>query len=196
ILIAGAACITLAFLAPAAKRSGAGAPGAVEHSPKANPVLRVSSRGAAYFGAGNGIIFLGDGFTSGDAYRFTRSLWAEGVRSAGRCVVSPSYLRRNHGLFYLIRRIRVDEVLCSRYLLLGDADLSAHLEAQVGRVRAASEGDLFWDGRWRLEITGPPFPPPRRGAVAGSDAGLTWRLIDGKITSLDLPSRRGYHAVP
>jgi len=196
IFIAGAACITLAFLAPTARRSVAQAPRAAEHSPEADSVRRVSCGGAEYLGAGEGIIFLGDGFTSGDAYRFTRLLWAEGVRRAGRCVVASSHLRRNHGLFYLLKRIRVDEVLCSRYLLLRDGDLPARLGAQGAKVRAVCAGEVLRDGRWRLEIIGPPFPPPRGGTVAGRDAVLTWRLIAGRITSLDLPSRRGYHAVP
>jgi ComEC/Rec2-related protein len=196
ILIAGVACVTLAFLVPAARRSTATESRTAEHSPEADSVRRVSCKGAEYLGAGKGIIFLGDGFGSGDAYRFTRSLWAEGVRRAGRCVVAPSQLRRNHGLYYLLKRIRVDEVLCSRYLLLRDADLPARLEAHGAKVRAVSAGDALWDGRWRLEIIGPPFPPPRRGTIAGSDAVLTWRLIAGRITSLDLPSMDGYHAGP
>jgi ComEC/Rec2-related protein len=187
ILIAGTACIALAFLAPAAWRSVAHASRTADHSPEADSIRRISCRGAAYLGAGEGIIFLEDGFTSGDAYRFTRSLWAEGVRRAGRCVVAPSHLRRNHGIFYLLKRIRVDEVLCSRYLLLREADIPARLGAQGSKVRAVYAGDVIRDGRWRLEIVGPAFPPPRRGTVAGSDAVLTWRLIAGRITSLDLP---------
>ncbi len=196
ILAAGAACIAVAFLAPAAGKNGMRAPRAAEHSPEADSVRRVSCRGARYLGAGKGIIFLEDGFTSGDAYRFTRALWGEGVSRAGRCVVAPSRLRRNHGLFYLLKRIRVDEVLCSRYLLLRDADLSARLGAHGAKVRAVNAGDVLRDGRWRLEIIGPVFPPPRGGTVAGGDAALAWRLVAGRITSLDLPSTRGYYAVP
>ncbi len=192
---AGAVCVALAFLAPGSGRSGAHGPGGADRSPRADQIPRVSCRGAAYLGAGRGFIFLGEGFTSGDAYRFTRSLWAEGVRSAGRCVVAPSRLRRNHGVFYLLTRIRVDEVLCSDYLLLRDANLPARLGAGGAGVRAVRAGDVFQEGRWRLEIAGPAFPPPR-GIVAESDAAVSWKLIAGSITPLDLPSSRGYHAVP
>jgi ComEC/Rec2-related protein len=191
ILIVGAACMALAFLAPAAKRSGAHGFHQAGESPGSESIRRVSCRGATYLGAGRGIIFVGDDFGSGDAYRFTRSLWGEGVRRVGRCVVTPSRLRRNNGLHYLLKRIGVDEVVCSRYLLLGDADLSARLGAQGAKVRGVCGGDVLNDGRWRLEIAGPVFPPPRRGTVAAKDAALKWRLIAGRITSLDLPSRRG-----
>ena len=196
ILIAGAACIALAFIAPAARRNGTHAFRVAGHSAEGDSVQRFSCGGASYLGAGKGIIFVGEDFRSGDAYRFTRSLWGQGVRRAGRCVVAPSYLRRNHGLFYLLKRISVDEVVCSRYLLLRDPELRGRLGEQGAKVRAVCAGDVLRDGRWRLEIVGPCFPPPRRGTVAGSDAVLTWRFIEGRITSLDLPSGRGYYAVP
>lgn len=177
ILVAGVACITFSFLAPGARVPGANEPGVSGLSPGAGSIPRVECRGGTYLGAGKGIIFLEDGFTSGDAYRFTRSLWAQGVRRAGVCVVAPSYLRRNHGVFYLLKRIRVDEVLCSRYLLLRETDLPARLGAHGANIRIVGAGDVLRDDRWRLEIIGPAFPPPRRGAVSGSDAVLVWRLI-------------------
>jgi ComEC/Rec2-related protein len=195
-VLAGAALCALAFAAPIARFDAAHRSPAAGPSTPRERILRISCPGAEYFGAGAGIIFVREDFSAGDAYRFTRSLWGAGVRSAGICVVTPSHLRRNHGLYYLITRIRLDEVLCTRYLLVRAADLPARMAATGGRVRAVSAGDVLGDGRWRLEITGPPFPPPSRGAVRASEAALTWRLIAGRTTSLDLPSERGYHAVP
>ncbi len=196
VLYAGVVLIALAFAAPCvpamrARRS----PAAARPAPRER-ILHVSCAGGEYFGAGKGVILLREDFSSKDAYRFTRSLWGAGVRSVGRCVVAPSQLRRNHGLFYLMTRIHVDEVLCSRYLLVREPELSARVAAQGGSIRKVSAGEVLADGRWRLEITGPPFPPPRRGFLTAGEAALTWRLIGGRTTSLDLPSRRGYHAVP
>jgi ComEC/Rec2-related protein len=191
-LAAGAALVAIAFIHPSLPMSRARVGG----SPVAEGrVMRISRGGAEYVGAGKGFVFLGDAFTSGEAYRFTRDLWARGVKGVGRCVVTPERLRRTHGLFYLLSRVRVDEVLCSRYLLLRDADIAARVESRGARIAAVGAGDVLRDGRWRLEITGPPFPPPR-GALSGADAVLTWRLIAARTTSLDLPPGRGYHAVP
>jgi ComEC/Rec2-related protein len=192
IMAAGAAFVVLAFMFPSARM---GDSGAAENSGVDYRVTRVSWRGAEYVGAGTGIVFLGDDFGSGEAYRFTRALWAKGVSRVGRCVVAPERLRRNHGLFYLLSRVRVDEVLCSRYLLLQSADLAARVGSRGARIAAVGAGDVIREGRWRLEITGPPFPPPR-GTLSGADAVLTWRLIAVRTTSLDLPPDRGYHAVP
>jgi ComEC/Rec2-related protein len=195
-LIAGAACVAMAFVNPASRWGAEKGSGGGDGSPRGGTIARVSCKGATYLGAGKGFIFLEDDFTSADAYRFTRSLWAKGVRHAGRCVVAPAHLRRNHGLFYLLARIRVDEVLCSRYLLLRDTDLPERLPSGGAKVTAVLAGDVIRDGRWRLEIAGPVFPPPPGRVVGGSAAVLSWRLIAGRITSLDLPSRRGYYAVP
>ncbi len=146
IAVAGAVCIALAFVLPGAgsRRTHPGA--SAGHSPRADSIPRVSCRGAAYLGAGTGIIFLEDGFTSGDAYRLTRSLWAQGVRGAGRCVVAPSHLRRNHGIFYLVTRIRVEEVLCSPYLLAARRG-SARAARRAGRESQVSARGRRRSGR-------------------------------------------------
>ena len=119
-------------------------------------------------------------FRSGDAYRFTRSLWGQGVRRAGRCVVAPSHLRRNHGLYYLLKRISVDEIVCSRYLLLRDPELCVHLGAQGAKVTAVCAGDVLRDGRMEARDRRRPLPAAAPGPCRGKRPPFsTWRLIAG-----------------
>jgi len=158
-----------------------------------------SRKGSVYVPAGKGVVFLGDEFTSRESYRFTRELWSRGVRRIGYCVVTPSKLRVNHGLFYLVKRVSVDEVICSPYLLMHGAGILDRLSAGGCRVRAVTHGDSLVCEAWRLEILGPVYPPPAGGHISRAKADLTWRfMFKGRagMTPLDFETASGYHAQP
>ena len=196
---AGAACVALAFLWPAAQ-CRMGGPGRGERAGNAATTgAPVGCEGCLYVPAGDGVVFVGERFSSGDSYRIVRLLWGDGVRRIGCCVVTPSRPRATNGLAYLLTRISVGEIVCSPYLAANGSGLARDIGERGIRVRTVSRGDLVAWGPWRLEILGPVYPPPRGAPVSRSEADLSWRFVLGdawSITSLDLGRASGYYAVP
>ncbi|HVO76672.1 MAG TPA: ComEC/Rec2 family competence protein, partial [Candidatus Bathyarchaeia archaeon] len=178
-LCAGLACIGVAFLLPAVGRhagssaagTGASAAGAIERP--------VRFEGGVYVREGDGVIFLGERFSSSESYRVTRLLWGRGVRRIGCCVVTPSRLRRSHGLAYLLRRIAVEELVCSPYLAAAAPDVVRDAGERGIRIRTVSRGAVLAHAPWRVEILGPVYPPPAGTTVGRADADLSWRFVLG-----------------
>ncbi|MGD1049061.1 MAG: ComEC/Rec2 family competence protein, partial [Candidatus Krumholzibacteriaceae bacterium] len=196
---AGVACVALAFLWPVARCRLGGPPGGERAGNAATAAVPVGCEGCLYLPAGEGVVFVGEKFSSGDSYRMVRLLWGDGVRRIGCCVVTPSRPRATNGLAYLLSRISVREIVCSPYLMAGKPALARDIGERGLRVRAVSRGDLVTGGPWRLEILGPVYPPPRGAPVSRSEADLSWRFVLGdawSITSLDLGRGSGYYAVP
>jgi len=199
ILGAGVACVVIAFLVPLL-------PWRQENLPPGHRGARVTAGakaltfpGGIYVPQGGGIIFIGEAFDSHEAYRLTRVLWERGVNRIRYCVVKPSRLSRHHGVYYLLARISVEEVLCSPYLLAADPGSAEPLGARSRTVRAVSRGDSLENGSWRLEILAPVYPPSEGAVVSRADAGISCRLaIKGAAgtTTLDLKHASGYYAVP
>ncbi len=155
--------------------------------------------GGIYVPEGGGIILIGEAFDSREAYRLTRALWERGVNRIRYCVVKPSRLRRHHGVYYLLARISVEEVICSPYLLAAYPGSAEPLGARRRVVRAVSRGDSLENGSWRLEILAPVYPPLEGAVVSRADAGISCRLeikCAAGRTTLDLKEASGYHAVP
>jgi ComEC/Rec2-related protein len=196
-LFAGLVCIAVAFLEPELPwRGSAGLHYNGRDAAMPEKAL-VPFGGGVYARGGGGVVFIGEGFTSRESYRLTRKLWAMGVRRIGCCVVGPSRLRGSNGLFYLLRRVSVDEVICSPYLLK-EGSLRG-LGGGTMRIEAMSLGDCLSRSGWRIEIVGPVYPPPAGASVSHVDTDLAWRFIfPGRpaITSLDFKGASGYHADP
>ena len=195
---AGVACVTVAFLVPFVWHYTVSAVGPRE-ARTASGAGALVFPGGIYLSDGGGIIFVGEELTAGESYRLTRALWARGVSRIRCCVVKPSRLRKNHGVYYLLARISVGEVICSPYLLAGDGGSAERLGGRKRRIRGCCRGDVLECASWRLEILAPVYPPPENAPVSRLDASLAWRFIIKDVsgaTTLDLERASGYHAVP
>jgi len=196
---AGVACVVIAFLVPLLpwreENLSSGHRGVRETA----GARAMAFTGGVYVPEGGGIIFIGEAFDSRQAYRLTRALWEHGVNRIRYCVVKPSRLRRHHGVYYLLARISVEEVICSPYLLAADPASAEPLGARCRVVRAVSRGDSLENGSWRLEILAPVYPPSEGAVVSRADAGISCRFeikCAAGPRTLDLKHSSGYHAVP
>lgn len=195
----GIACIVVAFLAPLCRwHRGGEVPGGLVSAAGARDGRR-SLPGCFYLPDGGGVAFIDDRFGSREAYRFTRSLWDMGIDRIRVCVVKPSRLRSNHGIYYVSARVSIGEVICSPYLLDGNADMAERLGLHRRSIRPVSRGEVIECASWRLEIVEPVYPPPEGVSVSRNDAGLAWKFMirsGSGWTMLDLPRDSRYHAVP
>jgi ComEC/Rec2-related protein len=132
---------------------------------------------AVFLAVEGGILVVGERFGPAEARRMTRSLWNRGVRRLACCVVAPARIGSRSGLPYLLARIRVDQVLCSPYLLAGGGAPKESLGPGGRQVRAVSRGDSVRGGSWVLEILGPVYPPPSGGTISEGDAAVVWRIV-------------------
>jgi competence protein ComEC len=198
LLCAGIALIAIAFAVPeCAHRIMAGSRGDLSES--ASPADPVSFGGGVYVSDGGGVVFVGEGFSSGESYRLVRVLWAIGVRRIECCVVKPSKLKKNHGLFYLLKRMQVNEMVCSPYLLEGSGSTIRLLRENGVKLKPMRRGDSLVGKCWRLDIEGPVYPPRVGSSIARGDADLRWCFLSplrDEITQLDLERSCGYHAGP
>lgn len=171
-LAAGALCIVCSFVAPRA-------PGVPPPLPRFGATgggvrkpLIIEGRGSVCIAGERCLLFVGDSFTSWDAYRLARSLWRARIRSIDCCVVKPSGLRARHGLSHILARVAVKEVVCSPYLEAREPGLSAGIERMGIAVRIVSAGDSVECGPWILRIRSPAYPPRKGERVDRAAAAL------------------------
>jgi ComEC/Rec2-related protein len=174
-LVAGAVCIVFSFAASSTVwRGDEPAQRSEQGITRGDPA--VARTGCIYVPAGNGIICIGKKFGAHESYAVTKELWARGVREIGCCVVTPSRLRKNHGLFYLVRRITVRQLIVSPYLFRSENEFRDVAMPSGTAVRVVSAGDRVACGNVQIDILGPPYPPPKGATVRGPESLLRCRL--------------------
>jgi ComEC/Rec2-related protein len=179
VMAAGACCVVLSFLVSSNLTGSAGFHERDGEPTSIHTISPVVGAASVYVPEGGGVLCVGRAFDAKASYRLTRELWGRGIRRIDCVVVSPSSLRRDHGLFYLLKRVRVGELIVSPYLALADDRFRTFAASRGIAVRTVSAGDRIEAGAVCLEIIGPIYPPRVGEAVIGSGASLRYRLCAG-----------------
>jgi len=167
--IAGVAC---SFVVPVSPRPATPFARPDSGAAEGNGVSIIERRGSICYAGRPCILFVGDAFTSRGAYHLTRELWRRGVRKIDCCIISSSTIKGSHGVYYLLERVKIEEVICSPYLPTREPRLRERLARQGIAVQTALAGDSFERGPWVLSVEAPRYPPPPGRGVTRAEAAL------------------------
>jgi ComEC/Rec2-related protein len=173
---AGVLCVTLSFVVEAGPW-GAGRHSAVARKAAEERRVLLGGRGASFVPWEGGVLVIDEGFSRGDAYRFTRKLWGEGVREIELCIVKPPRLARARGLLYVVKRLAVRRVIGSPYLTLSEPDFHHALSIAGSAVSSAARGDTIRTPSFVVTVLGPTFPPPVGACLPADSLRLKCRIV-------------------
>lgn len=153
-----------------------------------------SGKRADFLPVGEGILFIEDGISAGEARLIVKHLWGGGRRGVDFLIIGSS--RGCRGFTHILERIKVKELICSRYLLYTGEDIVEKAVELGVDVHAVSRGDIIAREGLSIEVLGPPYPPGSGKPLPANAAKISCRIIlkpaEGQRNGcvFDLPGRK------
>lgn len=113
-----------------------------------------------YYSTGGGILSIKNGMGLFEAHRILSELYENGKGKIDNIVILSSDIGDISGIVFLINRLGVDKIICSRYLLISAKKRFVKYGIDVRRIEVVSRGDILQLRGTRLEVLSPSYPPP------------------------------------